>query len=135
LLEIGCGGAGLRNYAAKRMARRWSADISKEQRDFAQERIQNAGHLADKVNPAAGLSRPSATKYDRIASIEMIEASASQFWPKLFLQLRERMLPGGIAGIKSSTIKDRLFPDLHAAKSISYSATFFPAECFPRRKC
>jgi predicted NAD/FAD-binding protein len=48
-------------------------------------------------------------RYDRIASIEMIEAVGEQFWPKYFSQLRDRLLPGGLAGIQAIAIKDSLF--------------------------
>ncbi len=59
-------------------------------------------------NPAAGLSRR-ARPYDRIASIEMIEAVGEQFWPRYFSQLRDRLLPGGLAGIQAITIQDSMF--------------------------
>jgi cyclopropane-fatty-acyl-phospholipid synthase len=39
----------------------------------------------------------------------MIEAVGEQFWPKYFSQLRDRLLPGGLAGIQAITIKDSLF--------------------------
>jgi len=39
----------------------------------------------------------------------MIEAVGEQFWPKYFSQLRDRLLPGGLAGIQAITIQDRLF--------------------------
>lgn len=48
-------------------------------------------------------------RYDRIASIEMIEAVGEQFWPNYFSQLRDRLLPGGLAGIQAITIQDSLF--------------------------
>jgi cyclopropane fatty-acyl-phospholipid synthase-like methyltransferase len=47
--------------------------------------------------------------YDRIASIEMIEAVGEQLWPKYFSQVRDRLLPVGLAGIQAITIQDRLF--------------------------
>ena len=48
--------------------------------------------------------------YDRIASIEMIEAVGEQFWPKYFTQLRDRLKSGGLAGIQAITIQDKLYP-------------------------
>ena len=45
----------------------------------------------------------------RIASIEMIEAVGEQFWPKYFSQLRDRLRPGGLAGIQAITIQHSLF--------------------------
>ena len=39
----------------------------------------------------------------------MIEAVGEQFWPKYFSQLRDRLLPGGLAGIQAITIQDSIF--------------------------
>jgi cyclopropane-fatty-acyl-phospholipid synthase len=110
LLEIGCGWGGFAEYAAKT----FGADvvgltISKEQRDFAQRRIQDAG-LNDKVEIRLQDYRDESERYDRIASIEMIEAVGEQFWPSYFSQLRDRLLPGGLAGIQAITIQDSSFP-------------------------
>ena len=110
LLEIGCGWGGFAEYAAKT----FGADvvgltISKEQRDFAQRRIQAAG-LNDKVEIRLQDYRDESERYDRIASIEMIEAVGEQFWPSYFSQLRDRLLPGGLAGIQAITIQDSSFP-------------------------
>ena len=107
LLEIGCGWGGFAEYAAKTCGVRVvGLTISKEQRDFAQARIQNAG-LGDKVEIRLQDYRDERDQYDRIASIEMIEAVGEQFWPKYFSQLRDRLLPGGLAGIQAITIQDR----------------------------
>src|ERR1700761_5034002 len=109
LLEIGCGWGGFAEYAAKTFgARVVGLTISKEQRDFAQRRIQDAG-LADKVEIKLQDYRDERDRYDRIASIEMIEAVGEQFWPRYFSQLRDRLLPGGLAGIQAITIQDKLF--------------------------
>ena len=108
LLEIGCGWGGFAEYAAKRGARVVGLTISKEQRDFAQRRIQQAG-LSDKVEIRLQDYRDERGQYDRIASIEMIEAVGEQFWPKYFSQLRDRLLIGGLAGIQAITIQDSLF--------------------------
>ena len=40
----------------------------------------------------------------------MIEAVGEEFWPNYFSQLRDRLLPGGLAGIQAITIQDNLFP-------------------------
>jgi cyclopropane-fatty-acyl-phospholipid synthase len=109
LLEIGCGWGGFAEFVAKT----FGADvvgltISREQRDFAQKRIHEAG-LADKVEIRLQDYRDERNRYDRIASIEMIEAVGEQFWPKYFSQLRDRLLPGGLAGIQAITIQDSMF--------------------------
>ncbi len=108
LLEIGCGWGGFAEYAAKCGAKVVGLTISKEQRDFAQRRIHEAG-LSEKVEIRLQDYRDERGQYDRIASIEMIEAVGEQFWPKYFSQLRDRLLPGGLAGIQAITIQDNLF--------------------------
>ena len=109
LLEIGCGWGGFAEYAAKTFgAKVVGLTISKEQRDFAQARIHNAG-LSDKVEIRLQDYRDERDRYDRIASIEMIEAVGEQFWPNYFSQLRDRLLPGGPAGMQVITIQDSLF--------------------------
>jgi cyclopropane-fatty-acyl-phospholipid synthase len=108
LLEIGCGWGGFAEFAAKQGARVVGLTISKEQRDFALARIQKAG-LAEKVEIRLQDYRDERGQYDRIASIEMIEAVGEQFWPKYFSQLRDRLLPGGLAGVQAITIQDNLF--------------------------
>jgi cyclopropane-fatty-acyl-phospholipid synthase len=109
LLEIGCGWGGFAEYAAKTFgAKVVGLTISKEQRDFAQARIQAAG-LNDHVEIRLQDYRDERDQYDRIASIEMIEAVGEEFWPTYFSQVRDRLLPGGLAGIQAITIQDRLF--------------------------
>src|SRR5215472_689653 len=109
VLEIGCGWGGFAEYAAKTFnAKVVGLTISREQRDFAQKRIQAAG-LNDKVEIRLQDYRDERDRYDRIASIEMIEAVGEEFWPKYFSQLRDRLLPGGLAGIQAITIQDSLF--------------------------
>src|SRR6201994_2418174 len=109
VLEIGCGWGGFAEFAAKTLnGNVVGLTISKEQRDFAQKRIQAAG-LNDKVEIRLQDYRDERDRYDRIASIEMIEAVGEQFWPRYFSQLRDRLLPGGLAGIQAITIQDKLF--------------------------
>jgi cyclopropane-fatty-acyl-phospholipid synthase len=109
VLEIGCGWGGFAEYVAKTFgARVVGLTISREQRDFAQKRILEAG-LADQVEIRLQDYRDERGQYDRIASIEMIEAVGEQFWPKYFSQLRDRLLPGGLAGVQAITIQDQLF--------------------------
>ncbi len=109
VLEIGCGWGGFAEYAARHYdAHVVGLTISAEQRDFARKRMQDAG-LADRVEIRFQDYRDERGMYDRIASIEMIEAVGEQFWPRYFSQIRDRLLPGGLAGIQAITIQDRFF--------------------------
>jgi len=109
VLEIGCGWGGFAEYAARTYdAKVVGLTISAEQRDFARKRMQAAG-LSDRVEIRFQDYRDERGHYDRIASIEMIEAVGEQFWPQYFSQLRDRLKPGGFAGIQAITIQDRFF--------------------------
>src|SRR6201981_1580639 len=92
LLEIGCGWGGFAEYVAKTFgAKVVGLTISREQRDFAQRRIQEAG-LADKVEIRLQDYRDERDQYDRIASLEMIEEGSEEFWAHYLSQLRDRLL-------------------------------------------
>ena len=109
VLEIGCGWGGFAEFAARTYGVKVvGLTISQEQREFAQKRIFDAG-LSERVEIRFQDYRDEQGQYDRIASIEMIEAVGEEFWPKYFSQLRDRLLPGGLAGIQAITIRDSMF--------------------------
>jgi cyclopropane-fatty-acyl-phospholipid synthase len=109
VLEIGCGWGGFAEYAAKTYdARVVGLTISREQHDYARKRMFEAG-LADKVEIRMQDYRDERGQYDRIASIEMLEAVGERYWPAYFAQLRDRLKPGGAAGIQTITIQERFF--------------------------
>lgn len=109
VLEIGCGWGGFAEFAAKTYdVKVVGLTISREQQDFAQRRIFEAG-LNERVEIRFQDYRDERDQYDRIASIEMIEAVGEEFWPNYFSQLRDRLLPQGLAGIQAITIRDSMF--------------------------
>ena len=109
LLEIGCGWGGFAEFAAKtRGARVLALTISKEQHEFASRRIHEAG-LTEMVEVRLQDYRDQDGHFDRIASIEMIEAVGEPFWPTYFNQLHQRLNPRGLAGIQAITVRDELF--------------------------
>jgi cyclopropane-fatty-acyl-phospholipid synthase len=109
VLEIGCGWGGFAEFMAKtRDVHVVGLTLSQEQCDYAKSRIFSAG-LNEKVDIRLQDYRDETGIYDRIASIEMIEAVGEQFWPTYFRQLRDRLVSGGIAGIQAITIQDRYF--------------------------
>jgi len=109
ILEIGCGWGGFAEYAAREIgARVTGLTISKEQFDFATERMHKAG-LSDRVDIKMRDYRDETGTFDRIASIEMFEAVGEEYWPIYFSQLRDRLKDGGKAGLQVITIQDELF--------------------------
>ena len=111
VLEIGCGWGGFAEHVAKSVGAHVRAlTISKEQFDYAKERIFKAG-LNDKVDVVFQDYRDEKGVYDRIASIEMFEAVGEKYWPTYFKQLSRCLKPGGKAGLQIITIQDRMFED------------------------
>jgi cyclopropane-fatty-acyl-phospholipid synthase len=109
VLEIGCGWGGFAEFAAKEIGCRVTGlTISKEQFDFAQKRMFEAG-LAEKVTIKLQDYRDERGTYDRIASIEMFEAVGEKFWPVFFRQMHDRLRPGGSAGLQVITIHEESF--------------------------
>jgi cyclopropane-fatty-acyl-phospholipid synthase len=109
VLEIGCGWGGFAEFAAREVGCHVTGlTISKAQHDFARERIFKAG-LNDRVEIKLQDYRDERGVYDKIASIEMFEAVGEEFWPAYFTQLRDRLKPGGAAGLQVITIKEAIF--------------------------
>ncbi|TNE37943.1 MAG: class I SAM-dependent methyltransferase [Alphaproteobacteria bacterium] len=109
VLEIGCGWGGFAEFAAGEIGCRVTAiTISQQQFDFAQKRIAGAG-LGDLVDVRFCDYRDTEDQFDRIVSIEMIEAVGEAFWPAYFGTLRDRLVPGGQAGLQVITIEDEAF--------------------------
>jgi cyclopropane-fatty-acyl-phospholipid synthase len=107
VLEIGCGWGGFAEYAAKERGLKITGlTISKEQRDYAVERMRRAG-LSDRVEIRLQDYRDETGTYDGIASIEMFEAVGEKYWPVYFRTLRERLKPGANATLQIITVEDR----------------------------
>lgn len=110
VLEIGCGWGGFAEFAAREIGCRVTGlTISREQLNFARERIAKAG-LSDKVEFKFQDYRDETGKYDRIASIEMFEAVGEKYWPVFFGKVRDCLKPGGTAGLQIITINENSYP-------------------------
>jgi cyclopropane-fatty-acyl-phospholipid synthase len=108
ILEIGCGWGGFAEFAAHRGLKVTGITISKEQFDFATERIRKQG-LQDQVDIQFLDYRDVQGQFDHVISIEMIEAVGAEFWPQYFNKIREVLKKNGTAAIQSITIQDSLF--------------------------
>tara|TARA_Y100000996_G_scaffold407884_1_gene386067 strand:+ start:848 stop:2029 length:1182 start_codon:yes stop_codon:yes gene_type:complete len=109
VLEIGCGWGGFSEYLAK--TNNVLIDcitISKKQFEYTQKRIFKSG-LNNKVNVMFLDYRDLKEKYDKIASIEMIEAVGEKYLNQYFKKIKESLSLGGSTAIQGITIKDELF--------------------------
>jgi cyclopropane-fatty-acyl-phospholipid synthase len=109
VLEIGCGWGGFAEVAARDYgALVTGITLSPAQLAYAQARMARAG-VAERVQLLLKDYRDVRGSFERIASIEMFEAVGEKYWPAFFAAVRERLAPGGLAGLQIITIADRLF--------------------------
>jgi cyclopropane-fatty-acyl-phospholipid synthase len=130
VLEIGCGWGGFAAYAAGEIGCRVTAiTISQAQHDFAAERIRAAG-LQDRVAIRLIDYRDVEGTFDRIVSIEMIEAVGERWWPTYFARLRELLTAGGRAALQAITIEEASWDTYR--RSVDYIQRYiFPGGMLP----
>ena len=124
LLEIGCGWGTLAIEAAKRGARVVGLTLSTEQKAWADVRVAAAG-LSDKIEIRLQDYREIDERFEAIASVEMVEAVGTRYWPAYLDCLARNLKPGGKAALQFISIDHRLF-ERYAA-----SADFIQAYIFP----
>ena len=110
VLEIGCGWGAVAESAARDFgAHLTGVTLSKEQLDWAKDRLQQAG-LSEQVDLRLQDYRDiTDSGFDAVISIEMFEAVGREFWDGYFKTLHAKLKPGGRACIQSITIRDDLF--------------------------
>jgi cyclopropane-fatty-acyl-phospholipid synthase len=108
LLEIGCGWGGFALAAAPRTSRMRAITISQEQLEHARKSVQGAG-LAPKVDVVFEDYRDTQGQFDRLVSIEMIEAVGEGNWGRYFKTLHDRLTPGGVGVLQAITISPAFF--------------------------
>jgi cyclopropane-fatty-acyl-phospholipid synthase len=109
LLEIGTGWGGLAIYAAQNYGCKvTTTTISDAQFDYANERVNQLG-LTDKITLLKKDYRELTGTFDKVVSVEMIEAVGFEFLPSFFRQCNNRLKTGGKLLIQSITIADQRF--------------------------
>lgn len=109
VLEIGCGWGGLAVAMAQSGAGAITGlTLSKEQLAHAQAIVDQNG-LKSRIDLRLQDYRDTGGAYDRIVSIEMIEAVGREYWPAYFSTLRDRLAQNGHAIVQAITIEDRRF--------------------------
>ncbi len=109
VLEIGCGWGGFSEYLAKRYEVLVDCiTISKKQYEYSKKRIFESG-LNNKVKVKFLDYRDLQDKYDKIASIEMIEAVGDKYLNDYFKTIKHSLKPNGKAAVQGIVIKDDLF--------------------------
>lgn len=130
LVEIGSGWGGFAIYAAQHYGCKVTTiTISQAQYDEAMKRVEAAG-LAHRVQIQLKDYRLLEGKYDKLVSIEMIEAVGEQYLSTYFKQCRQLLKPNGLALIQAITIEDARYEK--ALKTIDYIKRYiFPGSFIP----
>jgi cyclopropane-fatty-acyl-phospholipid synthase len=130
LLEIGTGWGAMAEYAARHYGCRvTTTTLSREQCIWATERIARAG-LQDRVQVLLCDYRDLTGEFDKLVSVEMIEAVGKRYLPDFFRTCQARLRPGGRMAIQAITIQDQRYHDY--SKSVDFIQRYiFPGGFLP----
>ena len=130
VLEIGTGWGGLALHAARHYGVRvTTTTISREQARFAREQVREAG-LSDRIQVLEQDYRELQGRYDRIVSVEMIEAVGHQFLDEYFRVLNQRLKPEGLLLLQAITVPDQRYE--YARDNVDFIKRYiFPGGCLP----
>ena len=130
VIEIGTGWGGFAIYAAKNYGCNvTTTTISIEQYKFAKQKIKEAG-LGKKIKVLLKDYRLLKGQYDKLVSIEMIEAVGYQFYDEYFKIIGQLLKNDGEALIQAITIKDQRYSK--AIQSVDFIQKYiFPGSCIP----
>jgi cyclopropane-fatty-acyl-phospholipid synthase len=125
LLEIGTGWGGMAIFAAREYGCRvTTTTISERQHALASERVR-AARLQDRVTVLRRDYRDLDGSYDKLVSIEMVEAVGHQFLDGFFAKCASLLAPGGLALVQAITIED------HRYAAALRSVDFIKRHVFP----
>ncbi|MFI3246507.1 MAG: cyclopropane-fatty-acyl-phospholipid synthase family protein [Ferrimonas sp.] len=130
LLEIGTGWGALAIYAAQHYGCRvTTTTISQAQYDEAKARVEQAG-LSEQITLLMCDYRDLQGQYDKVVSIEMIEAVGERYLSQYFGQLQRCLRPGGHLLLQAITIADQRYQ--HYRNSVDFIQTYiFPGGFLP----
>lgn len=130
VVEIGTGWGSMAMCAAERFgARVTTTTISRRQAQVARERIASAG-LGDRIELLESDYRDLSGRYDKLVSVEMVEAVGHQYLPGYLAKCSSLLKPGGAMVLQAITLADQYY---HAAlRSVDYiQKHIFPGSFIP----
>jgi len=130
VLEIGCGWGGFAKRLLETTDAKWTGTtISQQQYNYAKE-IIGQGDWQDRATLLQEDYRNLQGSYDRIVSIEMIEAVGHEYLPTYFSKISDLLQPDGAALIQAITMPDHRYEQY--LKEVDYIRTrVFPGSCVP----
>ena len=130
IIEIGTGWGGFAVYAATHYGCHvTTTTISENQYEWAKKRITEAG-LEDRITLLKQDYRKLEGTFDKLVSIEMIEAVGHHYFGTFFDQCSKLLKPDGLMLLQSITINDREY--LRARDDVDFIKRYiFPGSCIP----
>ncbi len=130
LVEIGTGWGGMAIHAATHYGCKvTTTTLSKRQMEHTRQRVQAAG-LSDKITVLMKDYRELKGTYDKLVSIEMIEAVGHQYFSEYFAKCSSLLKPDGLMALQAITITDQRYEQ--AKKSVDFIQRYiFPGGCLP----
>ena len=130
VIEIGSGWGAFAIYAAQNYGCRiTTTTISAAQHDLAKERIDEAG-VAHRVELLLEDYRDLKGKYDKLVSIEMIEAVGHQYFNTFFRSCSNLLKENGMMLLQAITMTDQVF-ERHKRNVDFIKRYIFPGSCIP----
>jgi cyclopropane-fatty-acyl-phospholipid synthase len=130
VLEIGTGWGGFAIHAAGRYGCRvTTTTISREQQALAVARVAQAG-LSDRVRILSQDYRDLSGTFDKLVSIEMIEAVGHHFYDDFFRACARRLKPEGVMALQAIVIRDDRYQD-QLLRPDFIKRHIFPGACLP----
>ena len=130
LLEIGTGWGGMAIHAAREYGCRvTTTTISQEQYEYARAQVAAEG-LGDRVTVLCEDYRNLEGRYDKLVSIEMIEAVGHEFYRDYFRRCSDLLRPEGKMVIQAITMSDQRYDQ--ARDTVDFIKRYiFPGGCLP----
>ncbi|MEH6586357.1 MAG: cyclopropane-fatty-acyl-phospholipid synthase family protein [Halioglobus sp.] len=130
LLEIGTGWGGMAIFAAQNYGCRvTTTTISEEQYRHAKDQVAALG-LEEQVTVLCQDYRKLKGRFDKIVSVEMIEAVGHEYYGEYFRRCSDLLVPGGKFAIQAITVQDQRYAA--ARDSVDFIKRYiFPGGCLP----
>jgi cyclopropane-fatty-acyl-phospholipid synthase len=130
IVEIGTGWGGFAIHAAQQFGCHvTTTTISAEQYQYARQRVEQLG-LGDRIELLQRDYRQMDGQFDRLVSIEMIEAVGHEYLPVYFQKCASLLRPGGEMMLQAITIPDQRYDQYR--RSIDFIQRYiFPGGCLP----
>jgi len=130
LLEIGTGWGGMALHAVKNYGCRvTTTTLSERQMEYTKKQVAKHG-LEDRITVLLNDYRELTGTYDKLVSIEMIEAVGHQYFSNYFSKCSSLLKPDGLMALQAITISDQRYDQ--AKKSVDFIQRYiFPGGCLP----